>query len=182
MRAKDVGAGGWRHAHSSRSRWTDGRKSRAPVVVSLAAMEDSARKSGARVYVAGGWFLHWFLFRFLNRGWGRGLRRLGQSLLLPEEERAYQQHGCQQQSAVKNASVHNQLSRRWKRWARLLEAKLLHDRKLADNVRQKFQHQVAACVGRDGCHEGEPDDLGGNARFGIVGHNQSSGGGATANP
>ncbi len=121
MRAKDVGAGGWRHAHSSRSRWADGRKSRAPVGVPLAAMKDSARKSGARVDIAGGWFLHWllhwflvwFLNWFLDWGWGRGQRGLGQGWLLPEEERAYQQHGCQQQSPVRNASVHNQLSRRW---------------------------------------------------------------------
>jgi hypothetical protein len=150
MGPKDVGAGGWRHAHSSWSWRTDGRKSRAPVVVSLAAMEDSAGKSGARVDIAGGWFLHWFLVRFLNWGRGRGLRGLGQSLFLPKEERAYQQDGRQQQSPVKNASVHNQLSRRWKRCARLLEAKLLHDRKLADNVRQKFEYQVATRVGRNG--------------------------------
>jgi hypothetical protein len=182
MRAKDVGAGGWRDAHSSRGRWADGRKSRAPVGVPLAAMKDSAGKSGARVDIAGGWFRHWLLVWFLNWGWGRGQRGLGQSWLLPEEERAYQQHGCQQQSPVKNASVHNQLSRRWKRCARLLEAKLLHDRKLADNVRQKFQYQVATRIRRDGSDEGEPDDLGGNAGFGIIGRGQSSGGGATANP
>ena len=112
MRAKDVGAGGWRHAHSSRSRWADGRKSGTPVIVSLPAMEDSTGESGARVDIAGGWFLNRFLVWFLD--WGRGLRRLGQSLLLPEEEWAYQQDGRQQQSPVKNASIHNQLSRRRK--------------------------------------------------------------------
>jgi hypothetical protein len=118
MRAKDVGAGGWRHAHSSRSRWADGRKSRAPVGVPLAAMKDSAGESSTRVDIAGSRFLHWLLVWFLNWGWGRGLRRLRQGLLLPEEEWAYQQDGRQQQSPVKNASVHNQLSRRWKRCAR----------------------------------------------------------------
>jgi hypothetical protein len=111
-------------------------------------MEDSAGQSGARVDIAGGWFLHGFLAWFLN--WGRGLRRLGQSLLLPEEEWAYQQDGRQQQSPVKNASVHNQLSRRGKCCARLLEAKLLHDRKPADNVGQKFQYQVATGVRGNG--------------------------------
>jgi hypothetical protein len=116
-------------------------------------MEDSAGQSGARVDIAGGWFLHGFLAWFLNWGrWlrGRGLRRLGQSLLLPEEEWAYQQDGRQQQSPVKNASVHNQLSRRGKCCARLLEAKLLHDRKPADNVGQKFQYQVATGVRGNG--------------------------------
>jgi hypothetical protein len=135
-------------------------------------MEDSTGESSTRVDIAGGWLLNWFLnwlIWFLDWGWGRGLRRLGQSLLLPEEEWAYQQDGRQQQSPVKNASVHNQLSRRRERYARLLEAKLLHDRKLADNVGQKFQYQVATRVGRNGCHEGEPDDLAGHARFGVIG-------------
>jgi hypothetical protein len=71
MRAKDVGASGWRHAHSSRSRWTDGGKSGTPIVP-LPAMEDSTGKSGARVDIARGWFrdrfLNWFLYWFLN--WG----------------------------------------------------------------------------------------------------------------
>jgi hypothetical protein len=107
-------------------------------------MEDSDDGSATRVDIAGGRFL----LRF--RGWGYGLRRLGQSLLLPEEEWAYQQDGRQQQSPIKNASVHNQLSRRRKGCARLLEAKLLHDRKLADNVGQKFQYQVATRVGGNG--------------------------------
>jgi hypothetical protein len=69
-------------------------------------MEDSTGESSTRVDIAGGWFLNWFLNWFLDRGWGRGLRRLGQSWLLPEEEWAYQQDSRQQQSPVKNASVH----------------------------------------------------------------------------
>jgi hypothetical protein len=145
-------------------------------------MEDSTWESSTRVDITGGWFLNWFLVWFLDWGWGRRLRRLGQSLLLPEEEWAYQQDGRQQQSPVKNASVHNQLSRRRERYARLLEAKLLHDRKLADNVRQKFQYQVATRVGRNGCHESEPDDLACNAGFGIIGRGQSGGGGPPGNP
>lgn len=115
MPTKDVGASGWRHAHSSRSRRANGRESRTPVIVPLPAMEDSTGESSTRVDIAGGWFLNWFLVWFLDWGWGRGLRRLGQSLLLPEEEWAYQQDGRQQQSPVKNASVHNQLSRRRER-------------------------------------------------------------------
>jgi hypothetical protein len=66
MRAKDVGASGWRHAHPTRSRRTDGGKSGTPVIVPLAAVEDSSGKPGARVDVARGWFRDWFLF--LN--WG----------------------------------------------------------------------------------------------------------------
>jgi hypothetical protein len=117
-------------------------------------MEDSDHGPAPWVDVAGGWFLNWFAFWFLvwflDGSRGRGLRRLGQCLLLPEEEGACQQDSRQQQSPVKNASVHNQLSRRGKRCARLLEAKLLHDRKLADNVGQKFQYQVATRVRGNG--------------------------------
>ncbi len=113
MRAKDVGTSRWRHAHSSRSRWTDGGKSGTPVIVPLAAVEDSSGKPGARVDIAGGWFRNWFLVRFLNWGRGRRLRRLGQtlgrSLLLPDEAWAKQQDGCQRESPCKHASVHTQL-------------------------------------------------------------------------
>jgi hypothetical protein len=77
-------------------------------------MEDSTGEASTRVDITGGWFLNWFLIWLLDWGWGRGLRCLGQSLLLPEEEWAYQQDGRQQQCPVKNASVHNQLSRRRK--------------------------------------------------------------------
>jgi hypothetical protein len=49
-------------------------------------MEDSTGEPGTWVDIAGGWFLHWLLVWFLDGGWGRGLRRLGQSLLLPEED------------------------------------------------------------------------------------------------
>jgi hypothetical protein len=48
-------------------------------------MENSAGKSAPRVDVAWGWFPNWFLVWFRDWGWSRGLRRLGQSLLLPEE-------------------------------------------------------------------------------------------------
>jgi hypothetical protein len=69
-------------------------------------MEDSTWKPGARVDIAGGWFLYWFLFRLLNWDWCWGLRRLGQTLLLAEEALAHQQDGRQQQSPVEHASVH----------------------------------------------------------------------------
>jgi hypothetical protein len=91
-------------------------------------MEDPTGKSSIRVDIAGGWFLDRLLDRLLvwlldrGWGWGCGLRRLGQSLLLAEEEWAYQQDGRQQQSPVKNASVHNQLSRRRKRYGSITRA------------------------------------------------------------
>jgi hypothetical protein len=143
-------------------------------------MEDSAGRPGTRIDLARGWFIHGEMAGFLSRRCG--LWSLGQSRLLSEDERAYQQDGRQQQCPVKNASVHNQLSRRRERYARLLEAKLFHNRKLADNVRQKFQYQIATCVRGNRRRKREPDHLGGNARFGVVGHNQSGGGSASANP
>jgi hypothetical protein len=49
------------------------------------------------------------------------------------------------------------------------------NRKLADNVGQKFQHQVAPRVGRNGGREDEPYDLGGHTfqfmRTGGIGRN-----------
>ncbi len=49
---------------------------------------------------------------------------------------------------------------------------------LANNVGQKLQDQVAARVGGDRCREGKADNFGGDAGFGIIGHDQSRGGGA----
>jgi hypothetical protein len=45
-------------------------------------MEDSTGESGTWADIARSWFLNWFR----DWGWSRGLRRLGQSLLLPEED------------------------------------------------------------------------------------------------
>ncbi len=69
------------------------------LLFALAAMEDSTGEPSTRVDSPGlvpELVLDWFL------DWGRRLRRLGQvlrrSLLLPEEQWAYQQDGRQQES------------------------------------------------------------------------------------